>query len=353
MNPCVAVAALVFVVSLMFMLPLLPAMVELRRKSDALPLNVIQQNAGEIRHFANSFRTYIKGLDPIMQRCVAAGTTDAGTLPDGEEYVVLGRADEPLMLALQQRDAAHPVLIAAGVDLVVPAEGTFSKDVYTGGQFEGGDKNSYRAILGEQNVRLGSASRVMRWVHAVGEFTAGLGCGLYGRVSSDSLIRLQASCTFLRLNAPRIEIGQATPDGHAEPSVANAPATFLRLLHDGDFEVQPGQVINSNLVIRGELLIRSGARICGSVKSEKDMLLEDGVAVEGSLISATRMRIGRHCAIHGPVIAERELAIASGTRCGTLAHPTTVSSPRVEVAEGVVVFGTLWAREWGQVVVNQ
>ena len=65
------------------------------------------------------------------------------------------------------------------------------------------------------------------------------------------------------------------------------------------------------------------------------------------------MRIGPRCAIHGPVIAERELAIAAGTRCGTLKHPTTVSAPHIEVEEGVVVFGTLWARERGQVVANQ
>jgi len=75
--------------------------------------------------------------------------------------------------------------------------------------------------------------------------------------------------------------------------------------------------------------------------------------VEGSLISARKMRIGRHCAIHGPVVAERELAIASGVRCGTLEHPTTVSAPQIEVEEGVVVFGTLWAREHGQVVASQ
>jgi cytoskeletal protein CcmA (bactofilin family) len=356
-NPYLAVAALVFVVSLMFMLPLVPALVELRRKSDALPLNVIQQHAGEIRHFANSFRTYIKGLEPIMQRCVASGTTDTGTLPDGEEYVVLGRVDEPLMLALQQRDAVRPVVIAAGVDLIVPAESTFSRDIYSGGQLEGGDKNSYRAILGEQDVRLGGASRVLRWVHAAGEFTAGLGCKLYGRVSSDSLIRLHSDCSFLRLNAPRIEIGKADTNGDAEPPNSSVPAdpvlgTSQRFLHDGDFEVPAGQVINRDIVIRGKLRIRTGARIWGSVKSEKDMVLEDGVSVEGSLISASKMRIGPHCAIHGPVIAERELAIAPGTRCGTLEHPTTVSAPQIEVEEGVVVFGTLWARERGRVVVN-
>ena len=358
MNPYLAVATLVFMVSLMFMLPLIPALIELHRKSDAQPLNVVQQNAGEIRHFATSFRGYIKGLKPIMRRCFADGTTATGTLPDGEEYVVLGRADEPLMLALQQRDATHPVMLASGVDLIVPPDATFSKDIYAGGQFTGGDKNNYRAILGETDVHLGASSRVMRWVHAVGEFTADLGCNLYGRVSSDSLIRLQARCSFLRLNAPRIEIGHVTNRKDATSSNVNLPAnpgsaTAQRFLHDGDFEIGADQVINKNIVIRGNLHIHSGARICGSVKGAKDIVLEDGVSVEGSLISARKMRIGSHCVIHGPVIAERELEIATGARCGTAEHLTTVSAPHIEVEEGVVVFGTLWAREHGQVVTNQ
>ena len=88
------------------------------------------------------------------------------------------------------------------------------------------------------------------------------------------------------------------------------------------------------------------------MKSAKDLVLEDGVAVEGSLISARKMRIGPNCAIHGPVVAERELAVAAGTRCGSQEHPTTVSAPRIEVEEGVLVFGTLWAREYGRVVAS-
>jgi cytoskeletal protein CcmA (bactofilin family) len=357
-NPYIAVVALVFVVGVMFTLPLVPALVELRRKSDALPLSVVQQNAGEIRHFANSFRTYINGLEPIILNCVASGTTDTGTLSDGEKYVVLGRVDEALVRSLAGQDPAHPVLVVSGVDLVVEPESTFSKDIYARGQFEGGENNSYRAILGERNVHLGKASRVLRWVHAVGELTADFGCGLYGRVSSDLLIRLHAGCSFLRVNAPRIEIGPAssnpnrTPqDGNGfPPSSGTGPGTSPRLLHDGDFEVLAGQTVRSNMVIRGNLHIHSGARVCGSVKSVKDMVIEDGVSVEGSVISARKMRIGPRCAIHGPVIAERELVMAAGTHCGTMEYPTTVSAPEIEVEEGVVVFGTLWARERGHVV---
>lgn len=357
MNPYLAVAALVFVVSLMLLLPLVPALLELRRKSDALPLNVIQQHAGEIRHFANSFRAYIKQLQPTLQQCVVSGTNASGAMPDGEEYVVLGRTDQPLLVALRQRDAIRPVVIAAGTDMVVPPKATFSKDIYAGARFRGGEKNNYRAILGEAEVHLGCSSCVTRWVHAVGEFTAGLGCRLYGRVSSDAVIRLHADCNFLRLNAPRIEIGQVA--GNVNPTPTNATlSTNLgtgpsrRFLHDGDFEIHAGEVVRGNLVIRGKLHIRSGARVCGSVKSCDDMVVENGVSVEGSLISAQRMRIGPDCAVHGPVIAEHGLAIASGTRCGSPQNPTTVSAPRIEIEQGVVVFGTLWAREYGQVVAH-
>jgi cytoskeletal protein CcmA (bactofilin family) len=358
-SPYIAVAALVFVLGVMFTLPLVPALVELRRKSDALPLTVVQEHSGDIRHFANGFRAYIKNLEPIILNCVARGTNETGTSSAGEKYVVLGRADEQLVRTVAEQDPVHPVLMVSAVDLVVPPESTFSKDIYARGQFEGGEKNSYRAILGEQDVHLGKASRVLRWVHAAGELTADFGCGLYGRVSSDRLIKLHADCSFLRINAPRIEIGPASSDVERTQDESGFPAysgtgsgASPRLLHDGDFEVLAGQVIQSNIVIRGNLRVHAGARICGSVKSLKDMVIEDGVSVEGSLISAKKMRIGRHCTIHGPVIAERELIIANGTRCGTLEYPTTVSAPQIEVEDGVRVFGTLWAREHGLVMAS-
>ena len=100
-NPFLAVAGLILFVGVMFMLPLLPALVELKRKSDALPLNVVQQNAGEIRHFASSFRTYIQALEPILQRCVASGETASGTLPDGVEYLALDRCEDPQALPIR------------------------------------------------------------------------------------------------------------------------------------------------------------------------------------------------------------------------------------------------------------
>jgi cytoskeletal protein CcmA (bactofilin family) len=356
-NSSLAVAALILFASLMFVLPLVPAFVELKRKSDASPLNVVQQHAGEIRHFANSFRTYIQVLEPTLQQCVAAGATASGIMPDGVEFLALGRGDDSQTLPIQQPGAVCPVTIAAGSDLVVPPEITFLRDVYAGGRFKGGDNNSYRAILGEKDVHLGRSSRVTRWVHAVGEFSADHDCKLSGRISSDSGIRLQGACNFLRLNAPQIETGHIMPGEDptrlSPEDQANAGSEVVqRFLYDGDFEVHAGEVVSGNIVARGKLQIGSGARICGSVKSVGDMVLGAGVSVQGSLISGKQMLIGPDCAVNGPIIAERALHISAGTRCGSFQHPTTVSAPRIEAEEGVAVFGTLWAREHGEVVAS-
>lgn len=352
MNPFLAVVGLILLTSVLMLLPLVPALAELHSKSDAMPLSVIQQHTGEIRFFADGFRSYMKGLEPALRDCVSSGAHATGTMPDGSEYLVLGRGEEALFLPFRERNEFKPVMIASGTDLLLPSETNFSKDVYSAGSVIGGTENRYRAILAEKDIQLGRDSSVMRWVHAVGQFSADPACRLYGRVSSDTGIRLSAGCSFLRLNAPYIAIGLEV-EGAPDPSQLAADATVpRRLFHDGDFEIPAGEVFQGNLVVRGRLRIGAGARVCGSVKSEKELVLEPRASVEGSLISASTMQIGSDCMIRGPIIAERTVLIQKGTRCGTLRNPTTVSAPNIEVEEGVVVFGTLWAREEGQVVAS-
>lgn len=350
MSPYLAVAALVVLCGVVFLLPLIPALVELKREEDGLALKVIQEHAGEIRYFADGFRNYIKALEPTLQECLVSGGTAKGRMPDGAEYLVLGRREEAPLLPLEQRDEICPVVLATRADLVLPSATTFSRDIYAGGGFIGGIENCYRAILGDKDVRLGRGSRVMRWVHAVGEFRADEGCQLYGRISSDSAIRLHTGCSFLRLNAPRIETGPATRTEDQGKRTSSRPLNLPRMLYDHDFQIGAGNEFVGDLVVRGRLRVGAGARVWGNVKSGGELIIERDVLVSGTLISATRMHIGLGCTIRGPVIAERELEMEAGTRCGSPECPTTVSAPNITSAEGVAVFGTLWAREHGQVV---
>ena len=353
MNAYIAVSMLVLATGVMFAVPLLPAVLELHRRSDATPLSIIQQHAGEIRYFADSFRTYIKTLEPTLQSCLLSGRTARGTMLDGIDYLVLGHGEEAQALLVKLQKEPFPAIIASASDLRLPSDVSFSKDIYSAGRLVGGRRNTYRAMLAEKDIQLPSGSTVMRWSHSVGGFKAGRDCKLFGRVSSDSGIALAVGCRFSRLNAPRISLGKrvvASPSLNTDPSLP--AASTPRVLRQGNFAIPAGEVFRGNLVVRGKLCIGAGVRVCGSVKAENVMVVEEGVSVEGSLTCGSAMRIGPRCSIRGPVIAERSVILQTGTRCGTPQIPTTVSAPHIEAEEGVEVFGTLWAREEGQVVEN-
>jgi predicted acyltransferase (DUF342 family) len=355
MNAYLAVAGLIVLTGVMLTVPLIPAFNEVRRKTDAEPLNVIQRHAGDIRHFAQGFSEVMKELKPVLESCHRSGAVARGVLSGGSKYLIIGNSKEIPDLAKQGDAYTCSSVLAFTDDFICPGSITFNQEIYAHRRFAGGKSNQYRAVLGDNDVSLGAASTILRWAHSNKVLTAAQHCELYGRISAGELIRLEHGCTFLRVHAPRIEVGtpasiKAGPqqsDGHA------IDAQSRRILHNGDFEVRNGEVIHGNIVTRGKLIVRAGARVAGSIKSNKDMLLESGVIVEGSVISAEQMVIGQNCSLHGPVIAERKMAIRSGTNCGNAAGPTTVSSPEIEVQEGVLIFGTLWARVSGRVVGRQ
>lgn len=345
------VALLVALLGTLLSVPLLPAIHELRRKQDAEPLNVIQQHAGDIRHFAHSFATLFKELQPVLDRSQTTGDISRGVLPDGSHYIVVRRAEELPELRKQSGLSLCPYVVALSGDATCPGQMNFRKELYARGYFSGGDNNQYRAVLGMNSIRLGKQSAVLRWAHAKFELFAGEECDLYGRISAEHRIELSRGCRFLRLNAPRIDIGhdQDKDMSHCVIDRSTFPVGPRRVLHDGDVTIEAGEVVYGNIVARGKMHVRSGARVIGSIKSNKDLLIENEAIVEGSAICAERMIVGSRCSLHGPIIAERSMVLYDGTVCGELQRPTTVSSPEIQVQEGVVVFGTMWARQSGLV----
>jgi cytoskeletal protein CcmA (bactofilin family) len=355
-SPAIATLVLILSAGLLFMVPLLPAIVELRLKRDAQPLNVIQLYGGDIRHFAHGFRRIALELQPQLQECVASGATATGTLTNGDEYVLLGNSDESFFVPAAKKDSTWRSVVATGVDLTLPDRLTFAKEIYAAGDLTGGERCTFRAILGEKDIHLQRGSKVIRWAHAVQRFRAEHDCDLFGRISADQEIQLEAGCVFQRVNAPMIVLGfsDAAPTPPPSRSVnADADATppsAGRTLHDGDLEIRAGDVVAGSIVTRGKLHIGAGAHVLGSVKSNGHMTLGPGVSVDGSLIGGTTTHVGPDCRIGGPVLAERGMVIDSGTHCGTAHIPTTVAAPTIELEEGVVVFGSLWARNEGRVV---
>ncbi len=157
MSPALATLLLVVLAGFLVTIPLLPAIIELRLKRDAQPLDVIQQYGGDIRHFAYGFRRIAVELQPQLQECVAAGTTATGALPDGDEYVLLGHPDESFFVPATKRDSTWRSVVVAGADLALPDDLTFAKEIYAAGDLTGGETQHLPGDSGRK--RRSSAAR--------------------------------------------------------------------------------------------------------------------------------------------------------------------------------------------------
>jgi hypothetical protein len=78
--------------------------------------------------------------------------------------------------------------------------------------------------------------------------------------------------------------------------------------------------------------------------------LGGSVEVHGAITSSGRIEVAERCFVRGPVLCENEVVIGTGTQVGSPDCPTTISAPRIRLAPGAAVYGTLWARESGEVL---
>jgi predicted acyltransferase (DUF342 family) len=101
-------------------------------------------------------------------------------------------------------------------------------------------------------------------------------------------------------------------------------------------------------VVYGSLTIGEGCVIEGSVKAHGNLEIGRGTHIEGSVISVGDVKFQRDCSMRGPVLSETNLWVGTGCRMGTRENPTTVSAPRIVVAPGVIAYGSVWAREHGE-----
>jgi predicted acyltransferase (DUF342 family) len=67
------------------------------------------------------------------------------------------------------------------------------------------------------------------------------------------------------------------------------------------------------------------------------------------VIARKAIQIGQHAVIKGPIVGEDVVEIGAGSVIGSPDEPTTITAERIRLDAGVKVYGTVWAREHGQV----
>lgn len=330
-------------------LPLAPAILEFIRREDATPLPT-RTDDGDIRSFASSFRRYIDPLVPELDAAASARETRTITMPDGAPGLLLGTRG-----ACDFAGRTVEQVVLCTQDAFLPPQVSFTRDLYVRGRLVGGADNVLRAALVEGDASLGDRTTLLRWLHAKGNLNAGRNCRLFGRVSADSAIFIGYGCRFERMSAPAIvaALEELPPylqrlQNTGDRSIIDR--RFGRLRVNAEVHLATGDDVQGHIVAQGTVRIDEGARVTGSIKSHEQVRLGGSVEVHGAITSIGRIEMSERCFVRGPVLCESDVAIGTGTQIGSPDAPTTVSAPRIRIAPGAVVYGTLWAREAGEVM---
>ena len=345
--------------ALLFLLPLLPSLVEWRVRRDAQPLKVVRDYDGNIKHFANRFRQFLS--EQFAELAQAAGTTTVprhDRLATGDRYQLVG-ADGIPAITEQERAAQAVDQLVLGTGALELGQGLlYQKEVFAAGAIRTGSENSFRALLARGEIVLGEQCDVLRWAHSDTRFTASRRARLFGRVSANQELVLHGETRFGRMHAPTIRFGDALPAPLAQPAsrrVLERPESLLddaagRWLAAGDLLLPQASFHHGSLVARGSMTVGAHSLVEGSIKCHGDLRVEAGARVDGSLVCSGDMFIGPGCVIRGPLICEKTIEIDAGTVLGSDSAETTVTAVEIRVREGALAHGTVWARELGYVV---
>jgi hypothetical protein len=343
-----------------FMLALLPALVEHRWPKDIAPLRVVREFDGNVANFAFGFGNFIETELGNIMHTLDANETREGQLKSGEKYLLIGKTAE---ISLSTDDSALLIgkKIIAGVDVVkLPRDILFSKEIYAGGDFFCGQLAACRAVLAKGRAELDRDSAILRWIHAIGALTAAPGAQLFGRASSDTSIRLADGVVFERVHAPKILFGDAK-EVHELNQLSVLPLADWNPSHqddmvgnrwrlNGDVVIPVGSRCHAPMVVvGGSLVVGAASFIHAAIKSNGNLTLGESCRCDDAVVASTRLEIGTGCRVKGPLISETVVLLRSGCIIGTAAAPTTITAPRILIEPGAIVYGSVWARERGEV----
>jgi cytoskeletal protein CcmA (bactofilin family) len=346
--------ALTGVTTALLAVPVTPALIELRRRRDAVPLPTTRHDA-RITNFADSFYTRLEPLRPQLELCRLR--REILRIHDERGDVVLvGCEDFDFGPHLLRGVSA----VMFGGPAQVPAARVIEADIYAE-NLQIGKGTAIRAALSAGDAILEPESAVLRWLHARGNVWLREGSSVYGRISADQSVILSRGCSFERLHAPRI-IAVSSDDqglldalepyqevGQENSGADNTLDCLRRVRVQGDFILPAGETMYANVIATGDVRIAAGAQLFGNAKSYRHTFVEEDARIDGSLVCGQSVRLDAKSFVRGPVTAEKNVLMMRGSRIGSAEAPSTLSATHISISPGCQLHGTIWARAEGRI----
>lgn len=177
-------------------------------------------------------------------------------------------------------------------------------------------------------------------------------------MTAHSRARVASGARFALIQAPVIEVGRERRHSHVAhigPTAEGAPGLRAQAVDGGTWQAEqgwwfvPGEariddglVVAGDIVARGGIHIAPGARLQGSLRSEGRVDIEAGARIDGNVFGR-EVFIAEGASIVGSVVAEQRIVLADDVAVGDAQHPASVSADEVSLGAGVVVHGAIQA----------
>ncbi|MDP2032469.1 MAG: polymer-forming cytoskeletal protein [Polaromonas sp.] len=339
-------AAFALVCLLLLTLPFVPAFREWLRPTDFAALPISANYTTDIDHFARRLHAD------------ASARLGLGEPTGYEDFDFVGDPASAAGTDLDWRKAEKRLIARSSITSTSPVRSV--QPVYVQGSLQGGAESAFAALYATGDISLGEHSSVDDWAHADGVLRMGQRSVALRRVSAGNAIELGNDTWFERLHAPALRFGsrvshvvppagaEQTPASYADLPGAVQQTPLLYLIR-GDCALPPARIYRGSLVVTGFLTIGAATSIVGDIKAREGVSIGHRASVQGAVTCEKRVYVYRDAQTWGPVVSESDILIGANALVGLPDAPTTVTARNIIVEDGVVVHGTLWAREIGMV----
>lgn len=321
-------------------LPMLPALLEWARPSDAEPLHIDRHDALDPPYLATAFAAQ-------LAKAVLCQRQRLGP------YDLALAAPFPETWSLDAREARKGRTRRAWhgqSDLVAPSGMRFLAPLATQGKLKTAVDATYHSLWAGDLLILSTASTVLRWAHGH-TVLAQDGCQLMGRITASKRLIVSGECDFTLLYAPAVQFGELGSTVQVAPvrcwpslpPTVRPDASANRAICSEALTIEAYRSWSLDLVGRADIVLGEGCEAAGSIKAHGHLSLGDRCQIKGNLVAAKTLILGDSCSVHGSIVAEHKIVLGPGCIVGSPQCPATVSAPYIEVADGVVVHGTVWA----------
>lgn len=326
--------------AILFVLPFIPAALEIRRKDDAAPLFINMNYCKDPRYFAVSFRK-------LMLKSI-------GDMPPGLHTVKLSK-QETVQISNNARNISGTVtenILYSLNDIESENNVTFIKEVYARGNVFIGESNRLQALACDGDVHVQKGTRFLRWLDAEGNVKIDEDCQLGVSTTCVGELSIASRCNFTRLYGyPVVTANGSGHTGDVANSVVRDSAISRVVSTERDIsDIPPHCLKNCNIIAEGPLSIGEQSVIRGHIKSHGKVVTGASVIVMGNLFAEGDIEIGPGSRIMGTVFSQGSITVRHGVTIGAGDRiKSIVGKKGISLEGGVRVYGYILTEGKGRV----